>query len=171
MSEGLPENPPPPERRYGVSDRRHEAKGSGVLEFALACLLVALVVAGNSLTFALTNRVDISDLEEVQNDLLETQQAQQEGRRVGIAGICSVEKALIEEGAVVILQGRGNNKRSRNAALSYKINVVMRARREARALGVGDLPELGADGTIDCRAFAKRTKADKSARAKATPTP
>jgi hypothetical protein len=143
-----------PDRRKGVSDRR---RGSGVLEFALACLLIALIVAGISITFALTNRVDITDLEQVQAD-------QQEGRRVGIAAICSVEKALIDEGAAVILEGRGDQPSAELAAKSYKTGVVRRAREEARDLGVGELPELNEQtGSIDCRAFARR--------AKATPTP
>jgi hypothetical protein len=161
----------PYERRHGPHERRFHAAISGVLEFALACLLVALIVAGVSITFALTNRVNIEDLEQVQADLVEAQNDQQEGRRVGIAGICSIEKALIEEGSNVILKGRGGGRKAREAAHSYKVNVVMRARSEARKLGVGDLPELDANGTIDCRGFAKRTKADKASRAVASPTP
>jgi hypothetical protein len=159
----------PYERRHGPHERRFHAAISGVLEFALACLLVALIVAGVSITFALTNRVNIEDLEQVQADLVEAQNDQQEGRRVGIAGICSIEKALIEEGAWVI--AGSNGKRADRLAVRYKRRVVANARRSARELGVGDLPELGLNGTIDCRGFAKRTKADKASRAVATPTP
>jgi hypothetical protein len=137
----------------------------------LAMLLCGCIGLGTSVYVALTNRIAIEDLEQVQEDLVTTQKDQQEGRRVGIAGICSIEKALIEEGSNVILKGRGGGRKAREAAHSYKVNVVMRARSEARKLGVGDLPELDANGTIDCRGFAKRTKADKASRAVASPTP
>jgi hypothetical protein len=113
----------------------------GVLEFALAALLVSVLVAGVAVAFGFTNRVTLDEV--------------QEGRRVGTASICAVEKALIEEGASVIIQAGG----SANDAAAYRQGVVRRALQEADLLGV-ELPSLRADGTFDCQKFAVATKTD-----------
>jgi cell division protein FtsB len=142
----------------------------GVLGFALACLCVSLLIAGVAVTFALTNRVSVSDLQtqaeklEATQAALEKQAAEtQEGRRIGIAGICSIEKALIETGGETVARHLGfshrNPRLARLADERYKSMVAQKARREARRLGAGDLPEV-VNGTIDCQAFAVRSGAE-----------